>query len=568
MAELIFERTCNYWIDAGIVGLYDTLKKPAPLKKTVGIWDKTIQSHAAVATELSNRAFVLRGEEKGFDLALSCALEWIRTALYDISTEKQMANPENDGRIKKKSTVAGELVASGKQAQGYTYFNQLVTQKIETGEKVFFPVGATNNTEEICVFCGQMIREKLKLPETNKLFAGTTEKSSPFLEGISSNLAFHSSHKGSKKCWKCGFSAFFAPLLIFYRRKFSDKDSKDTYYILPYMQGNLKATYMLYRSLSGKRGLARVLGADHTAQNYESAFAQMPLGLPPFTLSFYCDMYERILPKFGKVRMESAQKLGLIDDHGAVFHSALFLKRDSGQKSFILRETTVDRSAYFIKLFTHLAKTLGTKANRGSRPDYLITLQDLMNRAEGKRSALQRLSVLRATQALTEGKHLYRFLLPILSSNLKGSDGKSSHITNLFQVYDQWLFRKEDTSMANLVEHAKNAGWGLSKDFWQMPNLNPEEKENLIKRYYYSIERSPSPVKFLEQARHAYKRVNKLIPKEMVFHKEDGCEDIKTFEVYRVYFLAGMLNGLISQDQSASIQAQPEMLLIKEESAS
>jgi hypothetical protein len=62
--------------------------------------------------------------------------------------------------------------------------------------------------------------------------------------------------------------------------------------------------------------------------------------------------------------------------------------------------------------------------------------------------------------------------------------------------------------------------------------------------------------------------VNKPIPEEMVFHKEDGCEDIKTFEVYRVYFLAGMLNGLISQDQSASIQAQPEMLLIKEESAS
>ena len=101
--------------------------------------------------------------------------------------------------------------------------------------------------------------------------------------------------------------------------------------------------------------------------------------------------------------------------------------------------------------------------------------------------------------------------------------------------------------MANIVEQAKNAGWHLSQDFWKRQDWDYEEKKNLIKRYYYSVERSPSPTKFLDQVRHAYKKVEKETPKEMVFHREDGSEDIKTFEVYRVYFLAGMLNGFLNK---------------------
>lgn len=110
--------------------------------------------------------------------------------------------------------------------------------------------------------------------------------------------------------------------------------------------------------------------------------------------------------------------------------------------------------------------------------------------------------------------------------------------------------------MANIVEQAKNSGWYLSQDFWKRQDWDEEEKKNLIKRYYYSVERSPSPTKFLEQVRHAYNKVGKEIPKEMVFHKEDGGEDIKKFEVYRVYFLAGMLNGFLNKgkDMKAVIE--------------
>lgn len=39
----------------------------------------------------------------------------------------------------------------------------------------------------------------------------------------------------------------------------------------------------------------------------------------------------------------------------------------------------------------------------------------------------------------------------------------------------------------------------------------------------------------------------------MIFHKEDGSEDINKFEVYRVYFLAGMLNGLIKKGQTTLV---------------
>lgn len=44
----------------------------------------------------------------------------------------------------------------------------------------------------------------------------------------------------------------------------------------------------------------------------------------------------------------------------------------------------------------------------------------------------------------------------------------------------------------------------------------------------------------------------------MIFHKEDDSEDIKTFEVYRVYFLAGMLNGLLNKRQAATTPDQTQ----------
>ena len=547
--EVVFKRTCNYWIDAGIVGFYDTLNKPVPNSETIGGWSETIKSYSGIDTSLDSDQLIIRGEERQIDLALSYALERIRTTLYDVSTEKQIASPEKDGRIKQMSTLAGEVVASGKQA-GYTYFRQEILKNI--GKKnIFLPLDQKKTKKpSTCIFCGQTTNTTLALKEANEVFIGQTSKSSPFVEGESSNRCFHSHHNGSKKCWQCGYITFFTPLLLFYRRITIDRNKKDTYYVLPYIPGNLQATHKLYRSLSGKRGLARVVGSEHTSKNYESYFEQMPRGIPSFTLTFYFDLFERLLPKTTVKLLQASQDIGLIDNRGAVFQTALFLKRDSGQKSFILRETTIDRSAYFIKVFTHLKIHLDDEGNG----QLLSGLRSLIRRATGNGNQLQRLSVIRASQALTEGRHVYRFLLPILSSDLKKDTAQpydAYQITSLFQKYDQWLFKKEDESMGNMVEQAKNTGWHLSQDFWGKEEWKDEEKENLIKRYYYSIERAPSPVKFLEHVRHAYKKVEKEIPKEMIFHKEDGSEDIKKFEIYRVYFLAGMLNGWINKKRSS-----------------
>lgn len=555
--ELIFTRTCNYWIDAGIVGLYDTLNKPISISGTIGEWSKTIKNHSNIDAVLAADNLTIRGEERLIDNALSYALERIRTILYDVSTEKQIASPEKDGRIKQMSTLAGEVVASGKQAE-YTYFRQAIIRYI--GEKnIFLPLKQRKTkTISTCVFCGQITNISLALKEANEVFIGQTLKSSPFVEGDSSNRCFHSYHNGSKKCWQCGYVTFFAPLLLFYRKQ---PGSGDTYYALPYIPGNLSTTHQLYRSLSGKRGLARVVGSDHTSINYESNFKIVPRGIPSFTLTFYFDLFERLLPKTVTKLLQLSQNIGLIDNRGSIFQTALFLKRDSGQKSFIMRETTIDRSAYFIKLFTFLKKHLDDE-NNGKLSD---GLHSLIRRAIGKGNQLQRLSVIRASQALTEGRHVYRFLLSILSSDLKEDTAqsyKAYQIMNLFQKYDQWLFKKEDTSMAGLVEQAKKSGEDLSLAFWAKSGGDNEEKKNLIKRYYYSIERSPSPVKFLEQVRHAYKKIEEEIPKEMIFHKKDGSENIKTFEVYRVYFLAGMLNGLLNKRQ---VSTSPELAQTNEE---
>jgi len=547
MIELVFKRTCNYWIDSGIVGLYDTLQKPVlGGNNGLGNWEETIKCHSKIRCHLSSHALTLKGEEKQIDQALSYALEWVRLTLYDVSTEKQIANPERDGRIKQMSTLAGKVVASGKQAK-YTYFRQEIIKNI--GKKNIFLPLKQGETKKLttCVFCGQEANTKLALSEANEVFVGQTLKSSPFVEGDSSNRCFHSNHKGSVKCWRCGFVTFFSPLLLFYRRR-----GTDTYYILPYVPGNLKATHLLYRSLSGKRGLARVLGSDHTSINYESAFKTMPLGMPLFTLSFYYDLYSRLLPQNTKNLLQASEGLGLIDERGAVFQTSLFLKRDTtggGRKSFILRETTIDRSAYFIKLFLHLKRNM----DAGKRGGKLFeSLQVFFRRASETAPQLQRLSVLRAAFALTEGKHVYRYLLSILSVGLKGSNSYEVYqISMLFQVYDQWLFRKEDKIMANMVEQANNAGYYLSQNLWRLGGMDENEKQNLIKRYYYAIERAPSPVKFLEQARHAYHKAGEGIPIEMVFHDENGKDDIKKFEVYRVYFLAGMLNGMLKTQASA-----------------
>lgn len=545
--ELVFNRTCNYWIDAGIVGLFNTLNKPVFIPGTIGVWSKTIKSHSNISTTIVPDKLIIKGEESQVDNAITYALDRIRTTLYDVSTEKQIASPEKDGRIKQMSTLAGKVVASGKQAK-HTYFRQEIMKNI--GQKpVFLPLKQKKTKAmSTCVFCGQETNTSLALKEANEVFIGQTSRSSPFVEGDSSNRCFHSYHIGSKKCWQCGYATFFAPLILFFRKQ---PGSDDTYYALPYIPGNLSATHQLYRSLSGKRGLARVVGADHTSINYESSFKIVPKGIPSFTLTFYFDLFERLLPKTSAKLLDSTQSIGLVDDRGSVFQTALFLKRDSGQqKSFIMRETTVDRSAYFIKLFTYLKNHLDDK-NTGKLSD---GLHSLIRRSTTKGNQLQQLSVVRASQALTEGKHVYRFLLSILSSDLKEDIAKPNEVYQiiiLFQKYDQWLFRKEDIPMAELVEQAKNSGWHLSQAFWGKSGCDVEEKKNLIKRYYYAIERSASPVKFLEQARHAYKKVEKEIPKEMVFHRKDDSEDIKRFEVYRVYFLAGMLNGLINKDRSS-----------------
>ena len=297
----------------------------------------------------------------------------------------------------------------------------------------------------------------------------------------------------------------------------------------------------------------------------------MPAGMPLFTLSFYYDLYSRLLPQNTKNLLQASENLGLIDERGAVFQTSLLLKRDTvggGGKSFILRETTIDRSAYFIKLFTHLSK------NR-EKKQLINALQALMKRAIKPKKGeynpyikdphlLQNFSVLRACQAMVEGRYVFRFLLPILSRGLEEPQNDNERykqrqaisenelLCSLFQVYDQWLFRKEDKIMANMVEQANNAGYHLSQNLWKLGGIDENEKQNLIKRYYYAIERAPSPVKFLEQARHAYHKAGEGIPREMVFHDANGKDDVKKFEVYRIYFLAGMLNGMLKTQASAT----------------
>jgi hypothetical protein len=264
---------------------------------------------------------------------------------------------------------------------------------------------------------------------------------------------------------------------------------------LPYVSGNLSATYRLYRSLSGKRGLARALGTDLSDKNYVSSFGAVPRGISALTLSFYFDLFDRLLPKSSARLLQTSQNIGLIDDRGSVFQTALFLIRDSGQKSFVMRETTIDRSAYFIKLYSYLNRYFDSEGDG----KLLNTLNSLIERSadriiingqKNRLTQLQRFSVLKASQALTEGKHVYRYLLPVLSSDLKEETAKpydSYQIIDLFQKYDQWLFNKENEFMSNIVKQAKESGWYLSQDFWNTPGWDNEEKKNLIKRYYYSI---------------------------------------------------------------------------------
>lgn len=555
--ELVFERTCNYWIDAGIVGFYDSLNKPVSLPNSTGVWSQTIKKYSGIEATLYPDKLLIKGSEKQIDLALSYALEKVRTTLYDVSSENQIANPVKDERVKRQSTLAGEVVASGKQASGNTYFREEINEKIGK-ENIFLPLKPKKKVTLNCIFCGQLIDSELFLgKKANEVFIGDTSKSSPFVEGESSNRCFHSSLKVSEKCWKCGYVTFFAPLLLFYRKITISRDKADTYYALPYIPGNLQSTYKLYRNLSGKKGLARVLGADHNNINYESFFSLDPKGISSFSLSFYFDLSEKLLPKNIGGLLQSSKNIGLIDDYGSIFQTALFLKRDSGQKSFIINETTIDKSAYFIKLFAYLKKEF--ELTKGG--DLLGGMRSFIRKADSKSNSLQKTSALKASHAITEGKHVYRFLLPLLSSNLKTDNADSYsafQIIMLFQKYDQWLFLKENVTMANIVEQAKNSGWFLSQDFWAKKEWDDDEKENLLKRYYYRIERSPSPVGFLEQVRHAYKKVSKEVPKEMIFHKEDGTEDIKVFEVYRVYFLAGMLNGLISGTKKDAINQAGE----------
>lgn len=585
--EIVFKRTCNYWIDAGIVGFYDTLNKPVPNPEAIGEWSKTIKSYSGINTYLAADQLIIKGEERQIDFALSYALEQIRTTLYDVSTEKQINNMEGVYYNEKEGIVHFPMVDPLATAQlvlkspRYTekeessnlpkdIFEQLKNtkggirgkkHKYQKRRNSCFPFFLFNQerpyldsdnqklTDKTCVSCRNPIVNHNK-NQAKEWFSGESKNFMPFVEGREANRTFHSYHQGSHKCWECGFVALFSPLLLFFRHS-----GNDTYYALPHIPGNLLAAHQLYRSLSGKRGLARVVGADHTSINYESYFKILPRGIPAFTLSFYYDLCERLLPKTAGKLLQASQNIGLIDDRGAVFQTALFLKRASGQKSFIIRETTIDRSAYFIKLFTYLKKHLDDEGN-----GKLFTgLHSLVKCATGNGNHLQRLSAIRASQAMTEGQHVYRFLLPILSSNLKENTAQSCiayQITDLLQKYDQWLFRKENESMANMVEQAKKSGGYLSQEFWKRSDWDEEEKKILIKRYYYSIERSPSPVKFLEQVRHAYKKVEKEIPKEMIFHKEEGGEDIKYFEVYRVYFLAGMLNGLLKRASTTPEQAQ------------
>ncbi|SNQ60762.1 hypothetical protein MNV_2010010 [Candidatus Methanoperedens nitroreducens] len=588
--ELVFKRTCNYWIDAGIVGFYDTLNKPLPNSETIGEWSKTIKSNSDIDVILAPDQLILKGEKRQIDIALSYALDQIRMTLYDVSTEKQINNMEGVYYNEKEGIVHFPMVKPLTTAQlvlespRYTekdestnlpkdIFEQLKNAKGGIrGKKskyqkrknscfpFFFDQETTyfdrdNNNQKLtnktCVGCGNFIVNHNK-NQAKEWFSGESKNFMPFVEGREANRTFHSYHQVSNKCWECGFVALFSPLLLFFRRL-----GNDTYYALPYVPGNLSATYQLYRSISGKRGLARALGADLSDKNYESSFSAMPRGIPAFTLSFYYDLFDRLLPKTTAKLLQTSQNIGLIDKRGSLFQTALFLKRDSGQKSFIIRETAVDRSAYFIKLFTYLKKHLDDEGNG----KLLDGLRLLVKRASGNGNHLQRGSVIRASQAITEGRHIYRFLLPILSSDLKEDTAHpydAYQITSLFQKYDHWLFKKEDEVMSSIVEQAKNSGWFLSQDFWKMPGWDDEEKKNLIKRYYYSIERSPSPVKFLEQVRHAYKKAEKEIPKEMIFHKGDGSEDINKFEVYRVYFLAGMLNGLIKKGQTTFVTESPQ----------
>jgi|LQYC01.1.fsa_nt_gi hypothetical protein len=659
MAEIIFERTCNYWIDAGIVGLYDTLNKPVPGLDAIGGWPETIIKRTGVSTYLSPEHLKIEGEEKHLDLALSYALKRIRTTLYDVSTENQIGKMEGvyfnetegivkfpmvkplinaelvlesprytDKRNRKDTIVSKERLSEvAKDAddlfsdlvkkgyidnQGVTskkfhklkdFSSMKIATKFEDSKEKIYKViqkspkvlhmgieeelnnikGALRNenyqtrknscfpffvkdsrslsfcddgdntiSKDYCVTCGFPVKE-YKNNQFKEWLSGESKNFMPFVEGREANRCFHSAFKESQKCWKCGYLTFFAPPLLFYRKR-----DNDTYYALPYIAGNLGATYQLYRSLSGKRGLSKVTGADHFEKNYESSFNRMPAGMPAFTLSFYYDLFERLLPKNTTKLFEMSKNINLIDEQGSIFQTALFLKRDAiggGGKSFILRETTIDRSAYFIKLFGYLKNQLNNSGNG----KLLSGLRAVISRSMDKRSQLQRLSVIRASQALTEGRHVFRFLLPILSSDLKEDTARPNDevtvIINLFQKYDQWLFksRKEDKDMANIVEQAKNSGWHLSQKFWGNTDWNEEEKKNLIKRYYYSIERAPSPVKFLDQVRHAWKKAYldskeaNSLPKDMVFHNADDKEDIKKFEVYRVYFLAGMLNGLINR---------------------
>jgi hypothetical protein len=564
--EILFKRTCNYWIDAGIVGLYDTLNKPVYNSEELGAWPETIKCHTSVDVSLTPDQLVIKGKEQQIDKALSHAFERMRLTFYDVSKDDQIANPEKSGWIRKMATIAGSsivkspkrpttLIMGHSKKRGATYFGTTIHDSCISEKQIFFPLISRSRRKYVpCFFCGNENTERVFDKNLSKIIQGTLENVSPFVEGTQSNHCFDSYHSKPEKCWQCGYVSFFAPLLLFYRRIIIGRTNKETYYMLSHIPGNLQGTYKLYRSLSGKRGLARAIGSDHTEINYESNFKVMPRGIPTFTLIFYYDLFGKLLPKSTTNLLQASRNIGLIDTRGAIFQTAIFLKRDSGPKTFIMRETTVDRSAYYIKLYSYLKKHMDGERNGKLSHG----LRSLIGRAMGKGNHLQRISVINASQAITEGRPIYRFLLPILSSDLKEEtsnlyDG-AFQTTSLFQEYDQWVFKKEDELMANIVKQANNTGWHLSLNLWKNSDLKKDEKKNLIKRYYYNIERAPSPVKFLEQVRHAWKKAYldskrpDSLPEEMTFHNEAGDEEINKFEVYRVYFLAGMLNGLLNKE--------------------
>lgn len=542
MAVIKFKMRSHWWIDSGMVGLFNIAK------------DREIQEKYDVDLTLNEQENCLeisyRDEEKLRSFLAEC-YNVLADRYWNVSTKKQKENPEAIYYDKEKD----EFVLKAKRnpapipalfvgarswrvvaGEEYDNLDSTMRQRLDTfmqqhNKKLFGKKNILLYEPPVCHKEIDILAQKKKAvcSVCGQEAYGCEEVAQPYYLLFSSNSAtksFNSELKQPDKiCWECQLLSMFAVEAAIYH-----KSSADSLYIMQINSTNLAKNINLSEEI-GCSSVMRELDQDYFYSNIrvtEKSLVKSAILPFEFLWAFYVDSYNTIkansrADQVGGSFFET-ELLGLMLDRAPV--QVVLMVIASKGDTFLTKEVLYyNDSTYAFRLIHSLIE------NNVSLRSVFFTLdnkEDLKNRSLFRNSFFRR--VLSKKSVLFESE---KFAFHISRGDNKPN---LSHLIEFLKIYET------ETGGTTMTKEQVDTAVNLGKSIIiNARNKISEDKDNELKKIkgdLFVLRKARTKYDFINQLSRMQLRYDLIVSNEIL----EGILEQVNFEEFKAYCVLGALN--------------------------